>query len=51
MIESGLVTEEEEGLALTSAGWNVCTSVQHRAAADAQAARILEQRETVAKPP
>jgi hypothetical protein len=45
MIESGLVIEEDEGLALTSAGIEMCKSLQHRAAADAQAAKILQQRE------
>jgi len=45
LIESGLVAEDDEGLALTSAGIEMCKSLQHRAAADAQAARILQQRE------
>lgn len=45
MIESGLVAEGDEGLALTSAGIELCKSLQHRAAADAQAAKILQQRE------
>ncbi len=46
MIESGLVVEAEEGLALTSAGVEMCKSLQHRVAADAQVAKILEQRES-----
>jgi hypothetical protein len=45
LIESGLVVEDEEGLGLTSAGIEMCKSLQHRAAADAQAAKILQQRE------
>ena len=45
MIESGLVVEGDEGLALTSAGIEMCKSLQHRVAADAQVAKILEQRE------
>jgi hypothetical protein len=45
MIESGLVVEDEEGLALTSAGIEMCKSLQHRAAADAQVAKILQQRQ------
>jgi len=45
MLESGLVEEDDYGLALTSAGIELCKSLQHRVAADAQAARILQQRE------
>lgn len=45
MIESGLVVSEEDGLALTSAGVEMCKSLQHRVAADAQVAKILQQRE------
>ncbi|MCC8364469.1 hypothetical protein LK996_15460 [Lysobacter sp. A6] len=45
MIESGLVTENDEGLVLTSAGIEMCKSLQHRVAADAQVAKILQQRE------
>lgn len=45
MIESGLVVEEDEGLALTAAGVEMCKSLQHRVAADAQVAKILQQRE------
>ncbi len=45
LIESGLVVEDEEGLTLTSAGIEMCKSLQHRAAADAQVAKILQQRE------
>lgn len=46
IIESGLVVEGDEGLALTSAGIEMCKSLQHRVAADAQVAKILQQRES-----
>lgn len=45
MLDSGLVEDNEFGLALTSAGIELCKSLQHRVAADAQAAKILQQRE------
>jgi hypothetical protein len=45
MIESGLVAEGDDGLALTTAGIEMCKSLQHRVAADAQVAKILQQRE------
>ena len=45
LIDSGLVTVDEEPLQLTSAGIELCKSLQHRVAADAQAAKIIEQRE------
>ena len=45
MIESGLVVERDDGLALTSAGIEMCKSLQHRVAADAQVAKILKKRE------
>lgn len=43
--ESGLATFDGDMPRLTSAGIELCKSLQHRVAADAQAARILEQRE------
>ena len=46
MIESGLVVDDDEGLVLTSAGIEMCKSLQHRVAADAQVAKILQERET-----
>jgi hypothetical protein len=46
MVESGLVVEGEDGLALTAAGIEMCKSLQHRVAADAQVAKILQQRES-----
>ena len=49
MIEGGLIGEQEGGLALTSAGIELCKSLQHRVAADAQAAKVLKQRDS-AKP-
>jgi hypothetical protein len=45
MIESGLVVEGDEALELTVAGIEMCKSLQHRVAADAQVAKILQQRE------
>ena len=45
LVESGLVTEDPDWPRLTRAGVELCKSLQHRVAADAQAARILEQRE------
>lgn len=45
LIDSGLVTEDGEWPQLTSAGIELCKSLQHRVAADAQAAKIIEQRE------
>jgi hypothetical protein len=48
MIEGGLIhDDDEDGLSLTAAGIELCKSLQHRVAADAQAARILQQRESV----
>jgi hypothetical protein len=45
LIESGLATFDTDMPRLTSAGIELCKSLQHRVAADAQAARILERRE------
>ncbi len=45
MVEGGLINEDDDGLSLTAAGIELCKSLQHRVAADAQAARILQQRE------
>ncbi|MFL6591307.1 MAG: hypothetical protein ACJ8GK_01195 [Luteimonas sp.] len=45
MIESGLIEEGEYGVSLTAAGIELCKSLQHRVAADQQAARIVQQRE------
>jgi hypothetical protein len=46
LVESGLAEEGEDGLHLTVAGVEMCKSLQHRVAADAQAAKIVERRET-----
>jgi hypothetical protein len=44
--DSGLVAAENDGeLRLTSAGIELCKSLQHRVAADAQAEKILQKRE------
>jgi hypothetical protein len=45
MVESGLAVDNEEGIKLTSAGIELCKSLQHRVAADTQAAKVLQQRE------
>ena len=45
MVESGLAVDDEEGIRLTSAGIELCKSLQHRVAADTQAAKVLQQRE------
>jgi hypothetical protein len=47
LVDSGLVANEEPPR-LTSAGIELCKSLQHRVAADAQAARIVEAREAEA---
>ncbi len=45
MIEGGLISDDKDDLSLTTAGIELCKSLQHRVAADAQAAKILEQSE------
>ena len=46
LIESGLLVEDEEGGSkLSSAGVEMCKSLQHRVAADRQVAKILAKRE------
>ncbi len=45
LIDSGLVTIDTDPLQLTSAGVELCKSLQHRVAADAQATKIIEQGE------
>lgn len=44
MVESGLIADEPEGMRLTAAGVELCKSLQHRIAADAQAEKIRQQR-------
>ena len=50
LIESGLAAVDEEGAKLTAAGIELCKSLQHRVAADAQAAKILQEREESSAP-
>jgi hypothetical protein len=50
LVESGLLEDDEHGPRLTSAGIEMCKSLQHRVAADAQAAKIREQRESEGAP-
>jgi hypothetical protein len=45
LVESGLAVDADEGIKLTSAGIELCKSLQHRVAADTQAAKVLQQRE------
>ena len=45
LVDSGLVTVDSDPLRLTSAGIELCKSLQHRVAADTQATKILEKRE------
>ncbi|WP_166208088.1 hypothetical protein [Cognatiluteimonas telluris] len=45
MIDGALIEEGEYGLSLTAAGIELCKSLQHRLAADQQAAKITQQRE------
>jgi hypothetical protein len=45
MIESALIEEGDLGVVLTAAGIELCKSLQHRVAADQQAAKITQQRE------
>lgn len=49
LIESGLVADGEFGPTLTSAGIELCKSLHHRVAADAQAVKIVKQRENAAE--
>jgi len=45
LVESGLAVDADDGIKLTSAGIELCKSLQHRVAADTQAAKVLQQRE------
>jgi len=45
MLDSALIEEVEDGLALTPAGIELCKSLQHRVAADQQVAKLTQQRE------
>jgi hypothetical protein len=44
MVESGLIEDDANGLRLTTAGIELCKSLQHRVAADAQAEKVLQER-------
>ena len=48
LYDSGLATEGDGGLHLTAAGIELCKSLQHRVAADAQAEKILQKRDALA---
>ena len=47
MVESGLIEDDEDGPRLTSAGVELCKSLQHRVAADAQIEKVLQERAAV----
>ncbi|WP_149196177.1 hypothetical protein [Luteimonas suaedae] len=49
LVDSGLVEQTDGEAMLTAAGIEMCKSLQHRAAADEQAERILRQRESTDK--
>jgi hypothetical protein len=44
LVESGLIEDDEQGLRLTAAGVQMCKSLQHRVAVDAEAEKILQDR-------
>lgn len=44
LVESGLIEDDEHGPRLTSAGVQMCKSLQHRVAVDAEAEKILQER-------
>src|SRR3546814_19503717 len=49
LIDSGLVTIDTDPLQLTSAGIELCKSLQHRVAADTQATTSIQDRKSVVK--
>ena len=44
MVGDGLIDDDADGLRLTTAGIELCKSLQHRVAADAQVEKILQKR-------
>ena len=50
MVEGGLIEDDADGLRLTTAGIELCKSLQHRVAADAQAEKILQDRAAAESP-
>jgi hypothetical protein len=44
MVESGLIEDDDQGLRLTTAGVQMCKSLQHRVAVDAEAEMVLQER-------
>ncbi len=44
MMEDGLIDDDADGLRLTTAGIELCKSLQHRVAADAQVEKVLQKR-------
>ena len=45
-----VIEDDANGLRLTTAGIELCKSLQHRVAADAQAEKILQQRAAAESP-
>ena len=44
MMDDGLIDDDADGLRLTTAGIELCKSLQHRVAADAQVEKVLQKR-------
>ena len=44
MMEDGLIDDDADGLRLTTAGIELCKSLQHRVAADAQVEKVMQKR-------
>lgn len=44
LVDGGLIEDDEEGVRLTRAGIELCKSLQHRVAVDAQAEKVLKER-------
>ena len=44
LLDSGLIEDDEQGARLTAAGVQMCKSLQHRVAVDAEAEKVLQER-------
>lgn len=44
MMDDGLIDDDADGLRLTNAGIELCKSLQHRVAADAQVEKVMQKR-------
>ena len=47
MVESGLIADDADGLRLTTAGLEMCKSLQHRVLVDTEAKRVMQGRATI----